>query len=108
MISDSTIITVVGIVVAAGPLWIAAWRQGTKTAEIVNKVDAVGAKADHIETLTNSTLADVKTELATANGHNKALQDLIKSLAERNGRVDSATRVVKVEDIKVEPTKGNT
>lgn len=103
MISDSTIITVVGIVVAAGPLWISAWRQGTRTAALVDKVDEVGVKTAHIEKVTNSTLTDVKDELITANGEIKALQKIVESLATRNGRVDSHTRVVKVEETKKEP-----
>lgn len=106
MMSDATILTLAGIIVTAGPLWLAAWRQGAKTTEIIKKVSEVDTKADHIVDLTNSNLSAVKDELVTANGHIKALQDVVKSLADRNGRVDVATRVVKVEEtVKVEPTK---
>lgn len=101
-----------GFIVTLATLWLTMHYKlkgvETKAEEIKAEVGQVHVKAAHIETVTNSSLADVKTELATANGHIKSLQELMKALADRNGRVDSATRVVKVEDIKVEPTKGNT
>lgn len=98
-----------GFIVTVVTLWLTMHYKlkgvETKAEEIKAEVSEVGVKTAHIETLANSTLSDVKTELVTANGHIKALQEVVKALADRNGRVDSA-RVVKVEEtVKVEPTK---
>lgn len=94
MISDNTITAIVAAICTAIPLTIVAWRQTSKTDE---KLDAnttltkeVKEKADHIVALSNGTLAEVKKELASANGRIEGLQTLVKTLVERNGRVDSS------------------
>lgn len=101
---------IVGLIVTLATLWLTMHYKlkgvETKTEEIKTGVGEVNDKAAHIEKLTNSNLLAVKDELKTANGQIGALQRIVESLATRNGRVDVATRIVKVEEVvKVVPTK---
>lgn len=96
MISDTAItgiVTAAGIAFAAvctaAPLIIAALRKNAdKLDASVSLTQEVKEKADHIVALSNGNLAEVKKELATANGQIQGLQTLVKTLIERNGRVD--------------------
>lgn len=108
--SEAGWLQIIGFIVTLGTLWLTMHYKlkgvESKADAIKTEVSEVGVKTTHIEKLANSTLSDVKTELVTANGHIKALQEVVKALADRNGRVDVATRIVKVEEtVKVEPTK---
>jgi hypothetical protein len=76
---DATI--VITATIAALPptiLALATWRQSRKNTE---KADTIISKAEEIHTLTNSNLAEVKAELATANGKIEGVEKVIAALA---------------------------